>query len=77
VLGRYGTGAVAFEIDRIDEGVHGGWSVLVNGTARQAGPHETEQLRKSLGLEPWAGGDRQVYIVIEPEEIRGHRVRGW
>lgn len=76
-LGRYGTGAVAFEIDRIDEGMHEGWSVLVNGTARQAGPDEAEQLRKSLDVDPWAGGDRYVYVVIEPEKISGRRIRAW
>ncbi|GAA0927489.1 hypothetical protein GCM10009554_08450 [Kribbella koreensis] len=76
-LGRYGTGAVAFEVDRIDDGMHEGWSVLIDGVARQAGPHETAQLRKLLDLEPWAGGDRQVYVVVEPEQITGRRIRTW
>ena len=76
-IGRYGTGPVAFEIDRIDEGMHEGWSVLISGTARQAGPEESEKLREALTVEPWAGGEREVYIVITPEQVRGHRVRAW
>ena len=75
--GRYGAGPVAFEIDQLDEGMREGWSVLVSGTARQAGPAETKELRDALDLEPWAGGDREVYIVIEPEQVSGRRVRAW
>jgi transcriptional regulator with XRE-family HTH domain len=76
-LGRYGTGAVSFEIDRLDEGMHEGWSVLISGTARQAGPRESGLLGKALDVDPWAGGDREVYIVIEPEQISGRRIRAW
>jgi transcriptional regulator with XRE-family HTH domain len=76
-LGRYGAGSVSFEVDRIDEGMHEGWSVLVSGIARQAGPEETERLRRKLAIDPWAGGDRDVYIVIEPEQISGRRIRAW
>ncbi|WP_198675936.1 pyridoxamine 5'-phosphate oxidase family protein [Kribbella monticola] len=76
-LGRYGSGAVSFEIDRLDEGMHQGWSVLVSGTARQADPEKTEQLREAMDVDPWAGGDREVYIVIEPEQVSGRRVRAW
>ena len=76
-IGRYGTGPVAFEIDRIDEGMHEGWSVLISGTARQAGPEESEKLREALTVEPWAGGQREVYIVITPEQVHGHRIRAW
>ena len=76
-LGRYGAGTVSFEVDRIDNGLREGWSVLVSGTARQARPSEIELLRKALDVEPWAGGDRQVYIVIEPEQVTGRRIRAW
>ena len=76
-VGRYGAGTVSFEIDRIDEGLREGWSVLISGIARQAGPHEVQQLRKALDVDPWAGGDRNVYFVIEPGQISGRRVRAW
>lgn len=76
-LGRYGTGAVAFEIERIDEGLHQGWSVLIRGTARLAGSAEVQQLERALTVEPWAGGGRPVYVIIEPEQISGRRIRAW
>jgi transcriptional regulator with XRE-family HTH domain len=75
-VAQYGAGPVAFEVDRIDEGMHEGWSILISGTARQAAGKELQQLRSALAVEPWAGGDREVYIVIEPEQISGRRIRG-
>jgi transcriptional regulator with XRE-family HTH domain len=72
---RNGANPVAFEVDRIDEGVCEGWSILISGIARQAAGEELQQLRSALDLEPWAGGDRGVYIVIEPEQVSGRRIR--
>lgn len=76
-MARYGAGPVAFEVDRIDEGMHEGWSILVSGTARQATGSELEGLRAALAVEPWAGGDREVYVLIEPEQVSGRRIRAW
>jgi transcriptional regulator with XRE-family HTH domain len=76
-VARYGAGPVAFEVDRIDEGMREGWSILVSGNARHAVGEELQQLRSALAVEPWAGGARGVYIVIEPEQISGRRVRAW
>jgi transcriptional regulator with XRE-family HTH domain len=74
-VARDGASSVAFEVDRIDEGMHEGWSILVSGIARQAAGRELQQLRSALAVEPWAGGARGVYIVIEPEQISGRRIR--
>jgi transcriptional regulator with XRE-family HTH domain len=76
-MGRYGAGPVVFEVDRIDEGMHEGWSVVITGTARIADPAEAKRLRAGLSVEPWAGGDRDTYIVIEPEQVSGRRIRAW
>jgi transcriptional regulator with XRE-family HTH domain len=76
-VARYGAGQVAFEVDRIDEAMREGWSIMVSGTARQAAGEELQQLRSALTVEPWAGGDREVYIVIEPEQVSGRRIRAW
>ena len=76
-VGRYGAGTVSFEVDRIDEGLREGWSVLISGIARQARPREVQQLRQALDVDPWAGGDRQIYFVIEPGQISGRRIRAW
>jgi transcriptional regulator with XRE-family HTH domain len=71
-IGHYSEGPVAFEVDRFDEGTHQGWSVLIDGTARRADSEQTPLL--SATVEPWAGGDREVYVVITPTCITGRRV---
>ena len=62
---------VGFEIDRVDEAVSEGWSVLVTGRARCIDdPDETIRLA-SLDLEAWAGGARHTLVGIRPTEITG------
>lgn len=60
---------VAFEVDRIDERTREGWSVLIRGGAH----HVTGDVHKEV--ETWAGGERPLYIRIEPVEISGRRIR--
>jgi hypothetical protein len=72
-IAQYGDGPVAFQVDRFDEGMHEGWSVLIDGTARHAGSDGAALL--STTIDPWAGGDRQVYVVITPTCITGRQVR--
>jgi nitroimidazol reductase NimA-like FMN-containing flavoprotein (pyridoxamine 5'-phosphate oxidase superfamily) len=66
---------VAFEIDSIDPAAREGWSVLVQGTACHV---ETDAARAELassGVEPWPGGDRELFIQITPTRITGRRIR--
>jgi hypothetical protein len=66
---------VAFEVDDVDLAVREGWSVLIQGSAHHV---ESEQERASVaaaGVEPWAGGDRQLFIRITPSRITGRRIR--
>jgi transcriptional regulator with XRE-family HTH domain len=65
---------VSFEVDRLDEAMSEGWSVLVTGRVRRVGPDELRQL-ESLRIEPWAGGERTVYLRLEPREVTGRRIR--
>lgn len=66
---------VGFEVDRIDDALHEGWSVLVTGRARRlVDPDEVARAR-ALGVEPWAGGDRDLYLRLVPGEVSGRRVR--
>jgi nitroimidazol reductase NimA-like FMN-containing flavoprotein (pyridoxamine 5'-phosphate oxidase superfamily) len=67
-------GPVSFEVDRVDEAMSEGWSVLVTGRLRRVSPEELRQLEK-LGVEPWAGGQRGVYLRLEPREVTGRRIR--
>lgn len=72
-IAQYGLEPVAFEVDRIDDGLREGWSVLINGSVR---PATEDEARLAAGLvEPWAGGAREVCLVIEPDQISGRRIR--
>lgn len=63
--------AVGFEIDRVDDALSEGWSVLVSGKARMVDDPEELLRLSSLNLEAWAGGDRHTLICIAPSEITG------
>lgn len=65
---------VAFEVDDFDRTARNGWCVTITGQARQVtDPLELERLA-SLGLTPWAGGDRSHYVVVPIELVSGRRV---
>lgn len=72
-IAQYALEPVAFEVDRIDEGMHEGWSVLVNGTVRPATDEEATRVHDLV--EPWAGGNRDTCMLIEPAQISGRRLR--
>jgi len=66
---------VSVEVDRIDDAMSEGWSVLVTGRARLVDdPAELEQAA-DLGIEPWPGGHREALMRIEAEAISGRRIR--
>lgn len=65
---------VGFEVDHLDEAQSEGWSVLVTGWARPVIPAELHKVEE-LGLQPWAGGDRDLYLRVVPEEVSGRRIR--
>jgi len=62
---------VGFEVDRVDEAMSEGWSVIVTGQARRITDPEERQRLASLDLVGWAGGDRHSLVAIEPGEITG------
>ncbi|MGO8825117.1 MAG: helix-turn-helix domain-containing protein [Acidimicrobiales bacterium] len=62
---------IGFEIDRIDEALSEGWSVLVTGSCRRIEDPEEVQRLSSLDLEAWAGGDRHALMAIAPVETTG------
>jgi nitroimidazol reductase NimA-like FMN-containing flavoprotein (pyridoxamine 5'-phosphate oxidase superfamily) len=65
---------VGFEVDRVDEAMSEGWSVVISGAPRRIeDPSEVVQL-SSLDLEPWAGGTRDVLVAIAPREMSGRRI---
>ncbi len=62
---------VGFEIDRIDDVLSEGWSVLITGSAKLIDDPEELVRLSSLDLESWAGGNRHALVAIEPVEITG------
>ena len=66
---------VAFEIDEISQATREGWSILVQGSAH---PVDSEAERASVmrsGVEPWAGGEKELFIRIIPTCMTGRRIR--
>lgn len=68
-------GELAFEVDRVDESLREGWSVLAVGTAeRVTDPAEERSLAERAASAPWAGGDRSTWLLIHPDRITGRRI---
>ncbi len=66
---------VGFEVDRLDEALSQGWSVLVTGHATEVKKEEqVRRLEAQLSLQPWAGGARDVYVQITAHRISGRRI---
>jgi nitroimidazol reductase NimA-like FMN-containing flavoprotein (pyridoxamine 5'-phosphate oxidase superfamily) len=75
LLATYADARVSFEVDRFDEALHEGWSVLVHGHAHEVtDEREVKRLQDRTRLEPWAPGARDVYVRIAPTRISGRRI---
>jgi nitroimidazol reductase NimA-like FMN-containing flavoprotein (pyridoxamine 5'-phosphate oxidase superfamily) len=77
VLNEAGLRVVAFEVDHVDAATHEGWSVLVQGLARDitdAVDANSARMRR-LSLITWAPGARHRWYRIEPEHVSGRRLR--
>ncbi|MGW2745570.1 DUF1918 domain-containing protein [Streptomyces sp. NPDC001450] len=67
---------VAFEVDHVDEALSQGWSVLVVGPARVVTePDVVRRLAEHAHAEPWAGGEREMWVSIRPRRLTGRRIR--
>ena len=76
LLAAYLNGPAGFEVDRLDEALSQGWSVLVTGRAvRVTSEAEIRHLERHADIQPWAGGARDVYVRITPRKITGRRIR--
>lgn len=66
---------LSFEVDRVDDRVSEGWSVLVTGTAEHIDdPATTRHLVGLHAGQPWAGGSRHLWIRIRPGTVSGRRI---
>jgi nitroimidazol reductase NimA-like FMN-containing flavoprotein (pyridoxamine 5'-phosphate oxidase superfamily) len=62
---------VGFEVDRVDEDLDEGWSVLVTGEVRIVEDPDENLRLSSLGLASWSDGGEHTLIAITPKEITG------
>ncbi len=72
-----GSQGVAFEVDRIDEATHSGWSVLVRGSSQEVEiEHLPELVRRFDGDVPlpWKKGVHKIWVVITPKTVTGRRL---
>jgi transcriptional regulator with XRE-family HTH domain len=74
-IGAVGRQPVSFDVDHFDEALREGWSVLVSGTASILTRPEDVREAEQLGIEPWAGGERDAYVRVVPAEVSGRRIR--
>ncbi|WNI14326.1 helix-turn-helix domain-containing protein [Actinacidiphila sp. ITFR-21] len=66
---------VAFEVDRIDDALSQGWSVNITGSAtRVTDPEDVRRLVAAAHTAPWAGGEREEWVRVDPVLITGRRV---
>jgi nitroimidazol reductase NimA-like FMN-containing flavoprotein (pyridoxamine 5'-phosphate oxidase superfamily) len=65
---------VAFEIDEVDTQAREGWSVLIQGSAHHVESPEEHASVATAGVEPWPGGDKELFLRITPARITGRRI---
>ena len=65
---------VAFEVDRVDERTHLGWSVIVAGKAEEIWLPDEIATAATLPITAWAPGERNHYVRISPSAITGRRI---
>jgi len=67
---------VVFEVDRLDQQSHTGWSVMVNGRAHGvSSPADLTELWSADGPVPWASvGVRNFFVRVTPRQMSGRSV---
>ena len=66
----------AFEIDDTDEFLESGWSVVVVGRLQLATEDDFARMLHGEVPEPWAAGDRWMFVRLSGEDVSGRRVIG-
>jgi nitroimidazol reductase NimA-like FMN-containing flavoprotein (pyridoxamine 5'-phosphate oxidase superfamily) len=66
---------VAFEIDDIDTAGRQGWSVLIQGPAHHVAAEAERAAAVASGVEPWPGGERELFVRIVPSRVTGRQIR--
>ena len=66
---------VSFSVDHLDDALAEGWSVLASGEAAVITDPAGLAGASRLGIEPWAGGQGDVFVRLALHEITGRRIR--
>ncbi len=66
---------VSFDVDHLDDALGEGWSVLLTGTAREITEDAELHRAQALDIEPWAAGERKMYVRLTPNQVTGRRIR--
>ena len=64
----------AFEIDETDEFFQSGWSVVVVGRLQLATEDDFAHMLYGKLPEPWAGGNRYMFVRLPCDHVSGRRV---
>ncbi|MFD9130327.1 helix-turn-helix domain-containing protein [Kitasatospora sp. NPDC059571] len=66
---------VSFQVDRVNEAMSSGWSVLVVGAAAAVeDAAEVARLQADHPLGPWAGAGRPLWVRVTPDRLTGRRI---
>ena len=73
-----GQGHAAFEVDSFDRDCKSGWSVLVTGHLEEVSWYQAKDMARvqALPVEPWAPGERTMWMRLRPSFITGRIIRG-
>jgi uncharacterized protein len=66
----------AFEIDETDEFFESGWSVVVAGRLELAKEEDLARIQYGKLPQPWATGNRYMFVRMPCEHVYGRRVIG-
>ncbi|MER7972175.1 pyridoxamine 5'-phosphate oxidase family protein [Streptomyces sp. NPDC096080] len=65
----------AFEVDHVDEARSEAWSVLAVGPARRVtDTSAVTRYTRQAYTDPWAGGERDLWMRIAPVRLTGRRI---
>lgn len=65
-----------FEVDETDEFFQAGWSVVAVGRLEPATEEDFASMRYGKLPEPWAGGNRWMFLRLPCDQVSGRRVIG-
>jgi nitroimidazol reductase NimA-like FMN-containing flavoprotein (pyridoxamine 5'-phosphate oxidase superfamily) len=65
---------VAFEVDEISPATREGWSILVQGAAHHLDSAAELATVRETGVQPWPGGEKDLFIRIVPDRVTGRRI---